>query len=228
MYEIPANVYTTLLGVDVAPAEGVQHWHNPYWDNDIDNGPDGPKALADKLTVTARYQAYNRADKQGEKKLTYWYNVGATARAKALAGGYQNYGPYYLFGDGTDYTSGDTSADATSTYSKGVAKWNGGAKGDVTTNVTVKHIIDPLHVAKYYDAARVAADPTGTTLPYANGILPNYRASGTSAYPGYTSEILQPYNPSAAATDAAKFIAKDTAQNKKNKVAVTWVSSNSK
>jgi len=153
LYKIDVDVYTTLLRVEATP-NPVDHWHDPTWDNDVDNGPGGPAALASKLEVKGFYQAINDPSKTTDHILTYLWSSGSPP--------YYRTGPYYIFGsdetiDDEDETDGMEAPDqygGTSTYAKGVQKYlNNKAKGkDTTTNVVIRHSLGVEEIVGYWTA----------------------------------------------------------------------------
>jgi len=120
---VPVNVFTTLKSVQVDPS--VDFWPNPTWDNDVYNGPAGPKALADKIKVTATYQAINNADAQENIDLIYFWDFDKVAKnfyevyGAGLAA--LKTGPYYIFAS-KDHEETDDENDAEFADNGGVTR----------------------------------------------------------------------------------------------------------
>jgi len=174
------KVYTKLTALTVGAADGGAEIHytpGTGRDNDVDNGPDGPAALAKKLKVTATYTAYNDANPPTKDvELTYWFS--ATDLLDARPTGW--YGPYYLFGaDVDDFTDDDPeeAEGAKNTYSKSYDKWvKNNLKGVSTTqNITVKHWMVPNDIVAYYETVFGNSDetlPNGKTYDQVTAVGP--------------------------------------------------------
>jgi len=239
-YQIPVNVYATLVKVEVTPS--ITFWPDPSWDNDVDNGPGGPLELSKQIEVKALYSAINDASNQEYVTLTYWHDPSVNRPYGT--------GPYYLFGtDPTieeqyeqDYVmeAGETYG-GDSTYLKGYQKYlNNLLKGkETTTNVTVRHNVtvyteNPVWyngvkvmegLTTYYEDVFVNrynwGGPWTWVSPWvsvhAYGMLPN----GWSPYDSTMTKA--PFKDAAGNLVPRRNFGPKLSQTKKAKTSVTWV-----
>jgi len=241
---VKVNVYATLLKLEATPA--ITFWPNPAWDNDVDNGVGGPLELSKQIEVKAWYAAINDANQQKDIILTYFF---ANPYRPYKTGPFYLFGTSEDKDDEDEIEPIEPSygyADD-STYAKGFQKYlDNQIKGKETkTNVTVRHAVsvwvdhnDPLQVTSngdgitnYFESVfKARYNLTGT---YYYGMLPNgwspYNPNNTKRpfakipNPDYdSSEPNTPYNRPTMSDPSSNFGPKVN-QNKKAKIAVTWV-----
>jgi len=161
MAKVDVHVYTGLVKVDTQPT--IRFWPDPKWDNDLDNGPGGPKHLADELKVTATYRAVDDASDVWEVELMYFWGDtdwdaerGLWVYTKDRSRRAYGEGPYYVFSSNKDLDDEDeeeqviqgeapTTESPESTYVKGYQKYRNNLiknKLETTTNVTIRHWVN--------------------------------------------------------------------------------------
>jgi len=182
--EIPVDVFTTLVSVSAVSKSGgdIIFRPNKLRDNDIGNdGAPGKGDLADLMTVTATYQAYNNANAQATVELMYkghlgnllWRKYGKTlgdVEAGATNGG--EYIPYYTFSKTPD----DGLLDDDDNYAKVYGKWQkaadswrdkGKGKESLVAAVTIGHKVNELEL--YYPEYNSGTLGTGPFDPANTG-----------------------------------------------------------
>jgi len=161
------DVYTTLESVDVVAkaAEGVRFDPAATRDNDIYEGVKGTRGLADKITVTATYSAYN-SGATTQKELIYKALLDDKLKTASSPA---EYVPYYTFDKGTN-------ADD-QTYTSAYNKWatavinNKATVTDITRTITVgSHVLEtdlnPPRTGSYPNAGyQWVTSASGVTPP---------------------------------------------------------------
>ena len=222
--EIPVDVLTTLVSVNAVSKDGGDIIFRPaaIRDNDRNDGIPGTGGLADLITVTATYQAYNNPSVQSKAPLELMYkgHLGNLLGRKYLdsagndiAGG--KYIPYYSFSKTPD----DGLTDDDSAYDKVFLKWEkeernwrekGKGKDSMVQAVMVGHKVNELELypAAYDGTTSIVGPITMSVLPPAGTTI---AGGGTisSAGPLYNAGVDEPgleylrYDP-AASTYVAK------------------------